>query len=214
MSNASISIDPRARAVSFVAAAALVALACALLLIVSRVVQYADDTSAGVRVFIEEAPPPAQPQRRAGPPPPRGGMQTVAPDAPPTPTDLPVDRAMLARALNCFDRLNHERSEDCPREALEQEYGDVERMRRAYDPSPPRMSAYLTPSAVPPPCVRGVTTTTLAGDAPAVQYCGGWGITPPPPSRSAEEVCVAGGIGPCHPPPFRPEDVERLRHTQ
>jgi len=54
----------------------------------------------------------------------------------------------------------------------------------------------------------------LPGDTPGIQYCGGWGVTPPPPSRSAEQVCVEGGVGPCHPPPFRPEDVQRLGHTQ
>lgn len=210
MSNAAIST--RGRTLSFIAAAGVVALACALLLLVSRVIQYADNTEAGVRVFIEEAPPPSRPQRNAPPPPP-SGVRIAAPDAPPTPTPLPVDREMLVRALNCFDRLSRDRREDCPREALEQEYGDGERTRRAYDPSPARLRLVGPTRDVPPPCDRGFSTVTM-GDGQGVQFCGGWGETPPPPSRSAEQVCVDGGIGPCQPPEFREGDVVRLRHTQ
>lgn len=210
MSDAAVTIGARGRTLSFAAAACVVALICALLVIVSRVVEYADETPAGVHVFIEEAPPEARP--RTAPPPPQGGVRTAAPDAPPTPTPLPVDREMLARALNCFDRLSSERREDCPREELEQEYGDGERTRRAYDPSPRRLRLVGAQRAVPPPCDRGLSTVAM-GDGQGVQYCGGWGVTPPPPSRSAEQVCVDGGVGPCHPPEFRDEDVVRLAHT-
>jgi hypothetical protein len=213
LSNTAISISPRARALSFVAATSVVALICALLILVSRVAQYAENANEGVHVFIEEAPQLQRPQTRSAPPPPRGGVRVAAPDAPPTPTELPVDHAMLARALDCFDRLSRDRREDCPREALEQEYGDGERTRSAYDPSPRRLRLVGSQRAVPPPCQPGVSATTLEGGAPAVQYCGRFGVTPPPPSRSAEEVCVAGGIGPCHPPEFREEDVVRLAHT-
>jgi hypothetical protein len=210
VSNAAISA--RGRTLSFVAAAGVVALTCALLLLVSRVIQYADNAPTGVHVFIEEAPAPQRPTRSAPPPPP-SGTRIAAPDAPPTPTPLPVDGAMLARALNCFDRLSRDRREDCPREALEQEYGDVERTRRAYDPSPQRLRLVGVQRDVPPPCDRGFSAVTM-GDGQGVSFCGGWGETPPPPSRSAEQVCVEGGVGPCHPPEFREEDVVRLRHTQ
>lgn len=212
MSNAVITIGARGRALSFIAAAGVVAFICALLLLLSRVVQYADQAAEGVHVFIEEAPEP-QPQRRNAPPPPPGGLRTATPDAPPTPTPLPVDREMLARALNCFDRLSRDRREDCPREALEQEYGDGERTRGAYDPSPRRLRLVGAQPAVPPPCQRGLSTVQMGTDGVGTQYCGGWGITPPPPSRSAEQVCVDGGVGPCHPPEFREEDVVRLAHT-
>jgi len=211
VSNAAISIGAGGRALSFIAAAGVVAIACLLLLLMSRVIQYADNTTNGVNVFIEEAPPP-RPTRNAPPPPP-GGVRTAAPDAPPTETSLPVDRAMLVRALNCFERLSPDRRADCPREALEEEYGDTERTRRAYDPSPPRLRLVGAQRDVPPPCDRGFSTTTI-GDAQVVQYCGGWGVTPPPPSRSAEQVCIDGGVGPCIPPEFREEDVVRLAHTE
>lgn len=118
MSNAAISA--RGRTLSFLAAAGVVALACTLLLLVSRVIQYADTRPSGVNVFIEEAPLPQRPARIVPPPPP-GGVRIAAPEAPPTPTLLPVDREALARALNCFDRLSRDRREDCPREALEEE---------------------------------------------------------------------------------------------
>lgn len=209
MSDAAITIGARGRTLSFAAAAGLVALVCALLVIVSRVAQYVDETAA-VNVVIEEAPPEARP--RAAPPPPPSGAHIANPDAPPTPTPLPVDREMLVRALNCFERLSSERRADCPREELEQEYGDGERTRRAYDPSPPRLRLVGPQRAVPPPCDRGFSTVTM-GDGQGVQYCGGWGVTPPPPSRSAEQVCVDGGVGPCHPPDFREQDVVRLAHT-
>lgn len=194
------------------AAAGVVALACALLLLVSRVMQYADNSPSGVHVFIEEAPPPQRPARNAPQPPP-GGVRIATPDAPPTPTPLPVDREMLARALNCFERLSRDRREDCPREALEEEHGDTERTRRAYDLSPQRLRLVGAQRDVPPPCDRGFSAVTM-GDGQGVSFCSGWGETPPPPSRSAEQVCVDGGVGPCHPPEFREEDVVRLRHTQ
>lgn len=210
MSDAAITIGARGRTLSFAAAAGVVALICALLIIVSRVAQYADEATDSVRVFIEEAPPEARP--RAAPPPPPSGARIANPDAPPTPTPLPVDREMLVRALNCFERLNRERREDCPREALEQEHGDGERTRRAYDPSPQRLRLVGVQRDVPPPCERGFSAVTM-GDGQGVQYCGSWGATPPPPSRSAEQVCVDGGVGPCRPPEFREEDVVRLAHT-
>jgi hypothetical protein len=140
-------------------------------------------------------------------------VRVATTDAPPTPTPLPVDREMLARALNCFDRLSRDRREDCPREALEEEYGDSERTRRAYDPSPQRLRLVGVQRDVPPPCDPGFSAVTM-GDGQGVQFCGRFGVTPPPPSRSAEQVCVDGGIGPCHPPEFREEDVVRLEHTQ
>lgn len=212
MSDTAITIGARGRTLSFTAAAGVVALICALLLIVSRVAQYGDETATGVHVFIEEAPPETRP--RAAPPPPPSGARVADPDAPPTPTPLPVDREMLARALNCFDRLSRDRREDCPREELEQEYGDGERTRRAYDPSPRRLRLVGAQRAVPPPCQQGFSAVQMGADGAGTQFCGSWGITPPPPSRSAEQVCVDGGIGPCHPPEFRAENVVRLEHTQ
>lgn len=209
MSNLAITIDPRMRALSFFAAAGVVALLCSLMLVVSQVARYRDGTEQSVRIFIEEAPRPAPPPARTTPPPPRNGVAIVSPEATPTPTQLPVDTAMLARALACFDRLNRDRPESCPREALEEAPGDRARTRSAYDISPERAPPVEYPMGIDPPCDRGIHLTGAG-----IAGCVAFGITPPPPTRSAEEVCVAGGIGPCHPPPFRPEDVERLGHTQ
>ena len=213
MSNVAITVDPRMRALSFVAATGVIALLCFLMLVVSQVARYNDATNNSVRIFMEEAPRTAPPPARASPPP-RGGVSVLSPDAPPTPTALPVDTEMLTRALACFERLNRDRPADCPQEALEEAPGDRARTRRAYDISPERAAPPTYTMGVDPPCQRGVSTVMLPGDTPGIQYCGGWGVTPPPPSRSAEQVCVEGGVGPCHPPPFRPEDVQRLGHTQ
>lgn len=211
MSDAAITIGARGRTLSFAASAILITLLCAVMILVSRVVRLEEAlTLQGVHVTIEDAPRPPPVDRR---PPPPSSVRIAAPEATPTETLLPVDREMVARALSCFDRLNRDRRADCPDEPLEEEYGDVERTRRAYDPSPPRISASIRPAmGVDPPCVRGFSTAS-SGDAVRVQYCGGWGITPPPPSRSAEEVCLAGHVGPCRPPAFREEDVVRLAHT-
>lgn len=215
VSEAAITIGARGRSLSFTASALLITMLCTLMILVSRVAQLGDGaTIRGVHAVIEEAP------RRAAAPAPqaprRAGIAVIAPDGAPTPTPIPVDREMLARALACFDRLNRERPADCPREALEQDYGDGERTRRAYDPSPPRVRVALDPlpMGISPPCNVGVHATTMGGDGVGGGACFHVGRDPPPPSRSAEEICEAGHVGPCRPPPFRPEDVVRLAHTQ
>ena len=205
MRNSAISLDPRARVLSLLAAAGVVALAVTALLLFSRVIEYADTRDTSVHVFISEASRPAP--RRVAPPAPR--VDAPNPIATPTPTPLPVDGALLQRALNCFNRLNRDRSADCPREALEEDPGDRERTRSAYDPTPRPAPPVEYPMGIDPPCDRGIHLTGAG-----IAGCVAFGITPPPPTRSAEEVCVAGGIGPCHPPVFREEDVVRLRHTQ
>lgn len=212
MHNDAVTIDPRMRALSFATAACLIALACSLMVIISRVTRYSDDTERSVRIFMQEAPRPIAPPPAQRTPPSRSAIAT---DAPPIPTELPLDTAMLARAMACFDRLNRDRPADCPREALAEEPGDRERTRHAYDPSPERSAPIVYPMGVDPPCQRGFSATRIRdSNAVGVQYCGTWGVTPPPPSRSAEEICVAGGVGPCHPPEFREEDVVRLDHTR
>jgi len=210
LSNSAISIDPRARALSFVAAAVIVVLTVAALLIFSRVIEYAETQDTSVHVFTGEEPIPAPPPRTT---PPTSRIHAPNPIAAPTPTQLPVDGALLQRALTCFDRLNRDRPADCPREALEQDPGDRERTRRAYDPTPPRAPPVEYAMGVDPPCQRGISMVEMPGNGAGVQYCGGWGVTPPPPTRTAEEVCVRGGVGPCHPPAFREDDVVRLAHT-
>ncbi|MCX7358682.1 MAG: hypothetical protein NT015_11175 [Alphaproteobacteria bacterium] len=205
MSNSAITIDPRARALSFMAAAGIVTLACIALLLFSRVVQYADTRDTSVHVFMTEEPRPAPPPRAT---PPAARINAPNPLAAPAPTPLPVDSALLQRAMNCFNRLNRDRPADCPREALEEDPGDRERTRSAYDPTPRPAPPVEYPMGIDPPCDRGIHLTGAG-----IAGCVAFGITPPPPTRSAEEVCVAGRVGPCHPPEFREEDVVRLRHT-
>ena len=205
MSNSAVSIDPRARALSFIVAAGIVALAFTALLLFSRVIEYADRQNASVHIFMSEAPLPAPPPRTT---PPATRIHAPNPIGVPTPTPLPMDGALVQRALICFNRLSRDRPTDCPREALEEDPGDRERMRRAYDPTPRPAPPVEYPMGIDPPCDRGIHV-----GAGGVSGCVAFGITPPPPTRSAEEVCEAGGIGPCHPPAFREEDVVRLGHT-
>lgn len=203
----------RLRAASVATSTAIVAFLCVLLLTLSRVTAYFDEAPvAGVEVEI--APREIErttPARRATPPP----QRTTNAAAPPTPTPLPVDREMLARALSCFDGLDRERRADCPRPsdeqlALEAPGGNFPRVERN-----PRMALsqgerdVVAFMGVDPPCIPGVSTNGLS-----VSYCQRFGIVPEPPSRSAEQICVEGGVGPCRPPPFRAEDVVRLPHTE
>ena len=72
MSNVAITVDPRMRALSFLAATGVIALLCSLMLVVSQVARYNDGTDNSVRIFIEEAP------RTAPPPPARATPRTGA----------------------------------------------------------------------------------------------------------------------------------------
>lgn len=202
----------RVRAASVATSAAIVVLLCLLLLTFSRVTAYFDEAPV-TGVEVEIAPREVErstPARRTTP-----TQRTVNAAAPPTQTPLPVDREMSARALSCFDGLDRERRADCPRPsdeqlALEAPGGNFPRAERN-----PRMALsqgerdVLAFMGVDPPCIPGLSTNGLS-----VSYCQRFGIVPEPPSRSAEQICIEGGIGPCRPPEFRPEDVARLPHTQ
>lgn len=212
MGSAAITIDARTRAMSFTASAIIVTLVCVALLLMSRVIQLTED-SAIVNVVLEEAPRTSLPPARQAPQRTSGAVVT-SPDAAPTPTPIPIERG-LVQALACMDRFNRERPADCPTTPLSVDAGDQERTRRAYDPSPPRVRVALDPlpMGIDPPCNIGVHATTMGGDGVGGSACFRFGRDPPPPSRSAEEICLAGNVGPCRPPPFRSEDVVRLAHT-
>lgn len=205
----------RVRAISFVSSALLVTLACTLLLLASRVTSYLDDqVVTGVDVLIEERPAPREVQRQA----PRAGAPTANTAAPPMLTDIPIGRSMLARTLACFDNLHPERRDaECPPVVPDTEFDQFARLPVGGDfagPPPLRLERIFTPAElatlmVDPPCVPGMTINNFM-----VQYCTRFGVTPPPPSRSAEQVCIDGGVGPCLVAEFRPEDVVRLAHTE
>jgi hypothetical protein len=202
----------RVRAISFALSAVLVFLAVLALFVVSRVVTLIEPAPiAVVEVEIIERQTPRRAPPRLHTPPPSG----AASNAPAAVTDIPIDRAMLARTLNCFQvRRGQPRPPDCP--ALTP--GEIEAAggnfptdrQRELLANPPQNSAQVF-AGIPPPCPAGLSSAPgMAG----VQFCARGGLVPQESARSAEVICESGGIGPCRPPAFRPEDVVRLRHTQ
>lgn len=197
MGEQAILADWRVRAASQVGAVLACALLAALLLSVSGSVITPERPALGVAVLIERETPPerqtAQPRSRAlGAPTP----SNAAPPASPS-----VDATMGAQLLRCVVRPDQPRPADCPREA------EPEDWRRPslpvggrYAPPPePNMEQIYTraerETLVMPSCVRDKTSGA----------CIRFGQRPPPPSRSAEQLCQEGGLGgPCAPPQDQP----------
>lgn len=205
----------RWRAISFASSALILGALLALLIVTSRVTTYIDDwTAQGVTVEIEEqAPPPnvRAAQRPATPPTYNAPTNSML-------TPIPIGRDMLARSLSCLNRRPEDRSADCPPTAAassQPDYTGLYTMPLDPDaPAPVHLDRIFTPAELAtimaePPCIPGLTLGSFT-----VTHCSRIGFTPPPPSRSAEEICEAGFVGPCRPPPFRAEDVVRLTHTE
>lgn len=201
----------RVRAVSLASGALVVALICAALLALSRVAAYLDQPPAIILVEItprsETRPAPARAQTPA--------QSRVAHTAAPAPTSIPVGREMFARTLHCFRlRAGEPRPPECPppTQAQLETFGGNFPTDRQLDLilNPPQNTAQAF-AGIPPSCIPGVSA---APEMAGVQVCIRGGLVPQEASRSAEEVCRAGGIGPCTPPAFRAEDVVRLPHTQ
>ena len=194
------------RAISFASSTLLVTLACVLLVLASRVTASLDElTSEGVYATIEERPRPQGPTNRRTSP----NVRTADAAPAPTLTPLPVDRAMLARSLACLRPRAAERALDCPpRTDAHDSTFELPAGGDFAQPEELDLNDVYTPAEL-----RTLVTPSCRRDGGG-GACIPIGPRPPPPSRSAEEVCEAEGIGPCHPPPFRPEDVERRQHTQ
>jgi hypothetical protein len=197
----------RVRALSLASSAAIVVGACLSLVLASRVTTYFDDP--GIRAVVVEMNERPAPTRRSAPPRAPTSRQDAA--ATPVLTPLPVGREMLARTLSCLHRRAEDRPADCPPVAngAPDFIGSSQLPIGGEAESGVDLNQIFTPAElrtlrVDPPCVRGLTATS---------GCIAFGITPPPPTPSPIEACEAGGIGPCRPPEFRPEDVIRLPHT-
>lgn len=186
--------DWRVRAAARAGAFVLCAAFCALLVLTSQTKLTPERAAQGVAVWIERPPEralarPSQP-RAAGAPAPD---QSQAP-----PADPNVEAAMLSRLLRCARRPGQPRAPDCPREAEPEDWrrpqiptgGDYAA------PDQPDMDRIYTraerETLVTPSCVRDKSSGA----------CIPFGVRPPPPSRSAEQICRDGGLGgPCTPPP-------------
>ncbi|MFT3727522.1 MAG: hypothetical protein QM759_06855 [Terricaulis sp.] len=197
----------RRRAAALALATLLVGAALTLTLLITWRMHVAGPADAGVRTYIEQRrKPPPLPSPAHAPP------RSAAFPAIGTPSDIPSDAA-LAQSLVCFgpDRDKH------PECAV---HWSDPRLTNSGGPisnagafAPPPTTRVLTTASRPAwqgipddPCAPGNT-----GEG-AITVCVGF-PDPPPPSRSPEELCEAGRIGPCHPPAFRPEDVVHTQHT-
>jgi hypothetical protein len=209
--------DRRVRTASFGASICLVALACTVLLINSRAVVFLEGPAIQVvSVQVETRTPPNTGAHAR-----RSGVATTSTTAPPTATALPVAREILARVQACASPHAEDRPANCPQDASAQDWQQSQRLpvggdfyQPPYvDPRQVFSRAELATIANVPPCQVGFHAAVI-GPAVAMQYCARPLPDPPLPSRSAEEVCDAGGIGPCHPPAFRPQDIVMARHTE
>jgi hypothetical protein len=130
-------------------------------------------------------------------------------------------RDALRRLQACSSPNPHDRPPDCPRLAQAPDWRGSEELPigGAFNRAPPInldqafTRGELMARAVPPPCRLGLHAVAM-GVTPAVQYCVHTYPDPPAPARDPADICDAGGIGPCHPPPFRSQDIVLLAHTQ
>lgn len=213
MSGGVITEKLRTRAASIAAAAVVCLVFCALLIVASRTDRMSSEDARGVEVFIarREVPPP-RPRTPSQP-------RAVAPADARAPSTAPsVETQMLRRLLTCVTRAGERPRPNCPREPAPEDWATPQ-LQVGGDfaqPEQPDMDAIYTPAEqrtlVMPSCVRdGPPATGGAG----VSVCAPFGTTPPPPSRSAEQICRDANMGgPCETPPFREEDVVRRRHSQ
>lgn len=196
--------EPVRRRAASLAAALLVCAGLGLLLIVaSRTIAYLDQQARGVEVFVsprEDTPPPRPVQTPVRTE--RSTAAAIQSDAPPTTS---VEAQMLRRMLGCVRRPGERPRADCPAEPTPQDW-ERQRLRIGGDFAPeeqPNLARIYTRAElhtlVMPSCVRDGPPSAGAG----VSACVPFGRTPPPPSRSAEELCELEGIDPCRAPPFR-----------
>lgn len=199
MSGATLNPLWRVRALSAAAAFGVCFAVCALLVLSSRSTITERGEAAGVEVFIaqrETIPAPPRRQGAQGAPVQHAVGAPLAAAGPPS-----VDTQMLQRMLSCARRPGQRPRDDCPREPAPEDWrrpqlavgGDF------VQPPEPDMNQIYTraelQTLVMPSCVRD-----------ASGGCMRIGTRPPPPSRSAEQICEDGGLGgPCRPPPEHQE---------
>jgi hypothetical protein len=203
----------RRRALSVAASTLVVGVACVLLVLSSRTSSFEPFRPNVIDVVITpnperldlERPQQRQPQRANAP-----ASTSTQPNAPAS-----ADQQQLSSMLACF-RPRGRRPAHCPEEPAPN--SDDPRTQLPvggdfYQPPPPDLDRIYTraerDTIVMPSCVRdGPPPTGGAG----VSVCAPFGTTPPPPSRSAEQICRDANMGgPCETPPFREEDVVRRR---
>jgi hypothetical protein len=194
------------RAATFALSALLICLTLTAILLITWRTHANNPADQGVRTWIEEAPKP-----KPLPAPVHAPLQRGAVPAAGNQSDIPSS-AVLAQMLTCFD-ADRERHPECgPRWSDPELAPSGPPISTAGPFSPPPVTRVLvTPSR---PAWQGIPDDPCApgGQPQGVTACIAF-PDPPPPSKSPEEICEAGLIGPCHPPAFRPEDVVHHQHT-
>lgn len=180
----------RVRAAAIGAAAIVCAAFVAVLVIASRTEMHAQQANEGVAALVDIAPRPRQASRTTPP--------ARAPGIP-SPSAASTEMQMLSRLLSCLDRRLENRPRNCPREPPASEWEG------------PQIA--VGGDFAPTPDVDFDAIYTVAEQRTLVMprcegACFRFGTPPPPPSRSAEEICRDANMGgPCTPPPSREEDV-------
>ncbi|HVZ98689.1 MAG TPA: hypothetical protein VG841_00075 [Caulobacterales bacterium] len=181
----------RLRLVAWTASVALVGVFVAVLVVSSKTLLR--DAPPVIRAYVEAQLHPA-PDERARPARTRGDVSAAASAQAPASSDS----AALADALICFSRdRERRRAAQCP-EALRPQWDPNARLPGEL-PRDSQVPAYNFGELV----LRNPGRCELdGGGVTIVKVCQSLYRDPPPPSRAAEEICEAGGVGPCHPPPF------------
>lgn len=183
----------RMRAIARVVATLICAGFCLLLWLSSRGLVQNRDEPRSVEVFITQRDPDRveRPRERTA------SARGERADAPPVATSN-VEAQMLRRLLSCVVRPGQQRPAHCPRDAAPEDWrapqlqvgGDFAQ------PEPLDMDQIYTQAEQ-----RTIVTPSCRRDGGG-SACIPIGPRPPPPSRSAEEVCAAENLGgPCRPPP-------------
>lgn len=183
--------DWRVRAAARLGGALVCAGLFALLMAASRSLLPPERAAVGVEMILAEHAPPAQ--QRVHPP----LSSPTAPSAHAPPAAPSIEAEMLSRMLRCIRRPGQPRPADCPGEPAQPDWarpqipvgGDYAQ------PEQPDFDRIYTRAEqrtlVMPSCRRD-----------GAGACIPFGARPPPPSRSAEQICRDGGLGgPCAPPP-------------
>lgn len=196
MGPASPYVTWRVRVAAIGAAVIVCAAVAALLVIASHTEMRPGHSNEGVAALVDIAPRARAPSRTMPP--------ARAPGAP-APSDIPASTEMqiLSRLLACLDRRIENRPRNCPREPPPSEWHG------------PQLA--VGGDFAPPPGVDFDAIYTVAEQRTLVMpscrrdssnVCIRFGARPPPPSRSAEEICRDANMGgPCTPPPSREDDI-------
>jgi hypothetical protein len=196
------------RAAALAAGALAVALACALLVLASRTSVLQDGEVRRATIWLTQREAPPRPQDRRAPQPYRAtGAQSAhaAPDTRPA-----ADRAALSQMLRCFGaRRDAQRPADCPREAPPPQWSSRAELPVGGDyHQPPAVDLERVYSRAELNTIVMPTCRNAAPSALRATGCVPIGPTPPPPTRSAQQICEEGGLGgPCAPPPDLPADA-------